>query len=312
MEMEKGEKQWKPSNTFLQLKPDLEWDTIKAQLLEKISQALQPKIISYTDYDITWVVPCYQGSHMQLQTEDDYKFLLMHALKPKEPAVNIKIEVKLIKKRKTKSNDESGTKNQTDDSDSDDSDDSSDRCYKKAKKSKWECSKSGCSSSADHCFIHPGSSEHFPLSHNHFTVWAAAWHLPLLQQHISEWNQSQAAVNTPVINFNIPHEIFSIFCPPTATTTWIASPTKEAISTAKSTNHDLLLPTSASPGPHLTLNEFCLMYSLSNSVHQKLDENGYMTSNTITYIHISELKEMGFKHGEIAAMKDAVRQWAMV
>jgi len=47
-------------------------------------------------------------------------------------------------------------------------------------------------------------------------------------------------------------------------------------------------------------------------VHQKLDENGYTTSNTITYIRVSELKEMGFKHGEIAAMKDAVRQWAKV
>jgi len=73
-----------------------------------------------------------------------------------------------------------------------------------------------------------------------------------------------------------------------------------------------LLPTSAKPGPHLTLNEFCLTYSLSNSVHQKLDENGHTTSNTITYICVSELKEMGFKHGEIAAMKDAVRQWAKV
>jgi len=97
MEMEKGEKQWKPSNTFLQLKSDLEWDTIKAQLLEKISQALCPKTISYTEYDITWVVPRYQSSHMQLQTEDDYKFLLAHALKQKEPTVSVKIEVKLTK-----------------------------------------------------------------------------------------------------------------------------------------------------------------------------------------------------------------------
>ena len=90
------------------------------------------------------------------------------------------------------------------------------------------------------------------------------------------------------------------------------SAAKETISTATSIDHDLLLPASAKPGPHLTLNEFCLTYSLSNSVHQKLDENGYMTSNTITYIHVSELKEMGFKHGEIAAMKDAVWQWAKV
>ena len=96
-EMEKGEKQWKPSNTFLQLKSDLNWDTIKVQLLEKISQALQPKTISYAKYDITLVVPCYQGSHMQLQTEDNYKFLLAHALKPKEPTVNVKIEAKLTK-----------------------------------------------------------------------------------------------------------------------------------------------------------------------------------------------------------------------
>jgi len=47
-------------------------------------------------------------------------------------------------------------------------------------------------------------------------------------------------------------------------------------------------------------------------VHQKLDENGHTTSNTITYICVSELKEMGFKHGEIVAMKDAVQQWAKV
>ena len=44
-------------------------------------------------------------------------------------------------------------------------------------------------------------------------------------------------------------------------------------------------------------------------VYHKLDENGYTSSNTISYIWVSELKEMGFKHGEIAAMKDAVWQW---
>ena len=38
--MKKSKKQRKPSNTFLQTKSDHEWDTIKAQLLEKISQVL--------------------------------------------------------------------------------------------------------------------------------------------------------------------------------------------------------------------------------------------------------------------------------
>jgi hypothetical protein len=39
-------------------------------------------------------------------------------------------------------------------------------------------------------------------------------------------------------------------------------------------------------------------------------ENGYTGTRTIRYIIVSELKEMGFKNGEIAAMKDAVARWA--
>ena len=73
--------------------------------------------------------------------------------------------------------------------------------------------------------------------------------------------------------------------------------------------NDLLVPASAVPGPSLSLDDFCKAYSLSNNVHQKLDDNGYTGSNTIRYICVPELKEMGFKYGEIAAMKDAVRQW---
>ena len=97
--MKKSEKQRKPSNTFLQTKSDCEWDTIKVQLLEKISQVLQPKLIDFNDYTVSWSVPHYQSSQMQLQTDDDYKFLITHALKPKEPLVNIKIETKIAKVR---------------------------------------------------------------------------------------------------------------------------------------------------------------------------------------------------------------------
>jgi len=38
---------------------------------------------------------------------------------------------------------------------------------------RWMCSKVGCSS--DHCFVHLEHSDHFPLGHEHFAVWAAAW-----------------------------------------------------------------------------------------------------------------------------------------
>ncbi|KAL4069119.1 hypothetical protein J3A83DRAFT_4189013 [Scleroderma citrinum] len=97
VEMKKSEKQCKPSNMFLQMKSDLMWDTIQAQLLEKIS-----------------MTTTLHG--MQLQTDADHKFLITHALKPKEPAVNIKIEVKPAKNGKMKPKDDPEAKDDTDES----------------------------------------------------------------------------------------------------------------------------------------------------------------------------------------------------
>ena len=97
VEMKKPKKQHKPSNTFLQMKSDHEWDTTKAQLLEKISQVLRPKLINFDDYIFSWSIPCYQSSQMQLQTNDDYKFLITHAWKSREATANIRIEMKLAK-----------------------------------------------------------------------------------------------------------------------------------------------------------------------------------------------------------------------
>ncbi|KIM60028.1 hypothetical protein SCLCIDRAFT_125179 [Scleroderma citrinum Foug A] len=378
--MKKPKKQCKPSNTFLQMKSDREWDTAKAQLLEKISQVLRPKLINFDDYIFSWSVPRYQSSQMQLHTNDNYKFLITHALKPKEAAANIRIETKLAKARKgkAKQNDESDAENDASDNplDSGDSSDTSgDRQHAKKKtktkggkkivketalnrdadekikllRSRWECSKGGCSTS--HCFIHPENSEHIPLSHNHFAIWAAAWsHLfildqqrgpqfadlekplnhakfnnfrlgqlgetsPLLQQRINERNQ-QPGQSAPIFNINVPQEVIGIFCPPAAVA---ANPAPSPLvldkglvtlgGMAGDTDPDLLLPGSAAPGPRLTLQQFCGKYSLSDAVYHKLNENGYTSSNTISYIRVSELKEMGFKHSEIAVMKDAVQQW---
>ncbi|KAI5981430.1 hypothetical protein EDC04DRAFT_2916555 [Pisolithus marmoratus] len=336
-EMKKTVKQWKASNMFLQLKPDFEWDMVKAQFLMKITQMLQPKLIDFNDYNFTWNIPCQQLSQMQLQTEDDYKFLIAHALKMKEPTVNIKIEVRFAKKgRKNDSGTEHDMSDNSSNSDSDTSRDA--KCVKKkskkkskdSKKSKettwnkdteekikllhnhWECSKAACTSGAPHCFIHLESPEHFTLSHNHLAIWAAAWQCgpqftdlerppnhvkfndicigqtidsaPLLQRCMVEHNQ--AISTAPIINFNLLPELFNAFHPPAAKP---ASP-MQPISSA--TTADSLLPESAMPRPHLSLNN-----------------NGYTSSNTISYIHVSELRDMGFKHGEIMAMKDAVRQW---
>ncbi|KAI6008991.1 hypothetical protein BKA83DRAFT_10876 [Pisolithus microcarpus] len=100
-EMKKTVKQQKASNMFLQLKPDFEWDMVKAQLLMKIMQSLQLTLIDFSNYDFTWNIPRQQSSQMQLQMDNDYKFLIAHALKMKEPAVNVKIEARVAKVRTT-------------------------------------------------------------------------------------------------------------------------------------------------------------------------------------------------------------------
>ncbi|KAG1822965.1 uncharacterized protein BJ212DRAFT_1263794 [Suillus subaureus] len=60
------------------------------------------------------------------------------------------------------------------------------------------------------------------------------------------------------------------------------------------------------PGPDLPLMDFCAAFELSQDIHAKLADSGYIGTQTIRYIIVSELKEMGFKSGKIAAMKDVV------
>ncbi|KAI6021252.1 hypothetical protein EDC04DRAFT_2901316 [Pisolithus marmoratus] len=353
-EMKKTVKQWKSNNTFLQLKLDFKWDTVKAQFLMKVSEMLRPKLIDFNAYDFLWNIPHLQVSQMQLQMDGDYKFLITHTLKMKEPVVNVRIEARIAKKGKMN---DSGTEHESsgNSSNSDSSTSADVKCVKKKSKkmsrgskknkemmlnkdieekikllcNRWECSKMACASGSAHCFIHLENVEHFTLSHNHLAIWGATWQCgpefadlekppnhvkfnnvhagqaskcsPLVQQHMAEHNQ--AISTTPIVNFNLPPELFNTFCPPA---TKPASPVQ---STPVAVTTNSLLPESAMPGPCLTLSEFCAAYSLSDNVCQKLDDNGYMGSNTISYICVSELKDMGFKHSEITAMKDAVRRW---
>lgn len=73
----------------------------------------------------------------------------------------------------------------------------------------------------------------------------------------------------------------------------------------------MLLPTDRVSGPHLTLDEFCMLYSLSESVKRKLDENGYSGAHTFQFVELQDLKDGSFKAGEIAQLKDAISQWSL-
>jgi hypothetical protein len=56
--------------------------------------------------------------------------------------------------------------------------------------------------------------------------------------------------------------------------------------------------------------DFCAAFELSLEIRVKLaDINSYTGAWTVRRFVVSELKEIGFKNGEIAAMKDAVAPW---
>ncbi|KAG1884553.1 hypothetical protein F4604DRAFT_1918984 [Suillus subluteus] len=203
---------------------------------------------------------------------------------------------------------------------------------------RYTCNKPGCLTSG-YCYILLDNNAHFTLSHQHLSVWAAALaakppittldrppnhkefdtlssnllskSAPLIQRRLAEQNAAQStpdppASTVPTINFNLPNDIFSFLRPASA-----PLPTTPGQTNALVNSADMpVLPVSARPGPDLSLANFCAVYDLSPDIHAKLTENGYTGTRTIRYIVVSELKEMGFKNGEIAAMKDAVARWA--
>jgi hypothetical protein len=80
-----------------------------------------------------------------------------------------------------------------------------------------------------------------------------------------------------------------------------------------STAHEslTLLPPSHAPGIDMSLADFCSLYDLSPGIFQKLIDNDYKTARFLRFLTFPEMKEMGFKLGEIAGLRDAVELWSV-
>jgi len=129
----------------------------------------------------------------------------------------------------------------------------------------------------------------------------------LLERRLANRNQAATSQAGPVINFNIPPELLNVFRPGSISTQRSEECARAPASTMQD-QHSILLP--GTHGPDLSLNDFCMSYNLSNEIRTRLHENGYTSAETLTFIVVPELREMGFKFGEIAAMKAAMRRWA--
>ena len=142
---------------------------------------------------------------------------------------------------------------------------------------------------------------------------------PLLECCLQEKNTN--TLPTSVINFNIRPKFVQLLHPVPATPESTSLLTLAAPIVPQASTPPVLLPVYAGttgmlipgdrvPGPDLSLSEFCLTHHLTDSVHNKLEENGYSGSHTFQYTQWEELREAGLKVGEIVQLKHAIMMWS--
>jgi hypothetical protein len=130
---------------------------------------------------------------------------------------------------------------------------------------------------------------------------------PVLQRRLEKQNEKQNPVsnNSPTINFTLGNELVSLFRPQAPP---IATPT----ATTLPYDHVALIHPSRSPGNDVPIAEFCNTYGLGESILKKLQDNFYLHARVLRFVTIQELKDMDFRLGEIASLRDAVEVWSVL
>ncbi|KAG6834674.1 hypothetical protein H0H93_008104 [Arthromyces matolae] len=190
---------------------------------------------------------------------------------------------------------------------------------------RWQCS---VNDGSDHCYFTPDEPKHVPLSHSHFRVWAQALlkhddelatvekppnhHIfndlpkhargansPLLQRRLQNIKTTSEPTSTmPVFHIHIPGS--------GGGTGSSSSPSRAPEPTSVS---EKLVP-HGNIGPDMSIEEFCISYDIHGTVLDRLKDNGYYRSKALKYITELQLKEMGFKHGDIASLREAAEAWS--
>ena len=71
-----------------------------------------------------------------------------------------------------------------------------------------------------------------------------------------------------------------------------------------------LIPSTHTTGPRMSMEQFCSIFALSQDIFCRLDDNKYSGTQAFAHMEASELRELGFKPGEIVDLKEAVLEWA--
>lgn len=103
----------------------------------------------------------------------------------------------------------------------------------------------------------------------------------------------------PVINVVLPNDLYGQY-PPLG----LPLPTSVPQMTG-------LIPATHEPGLRLDMVIFCAVFGLSDMVLCQLTDNAYTATHAFAHTEPVELREMGFKAGEIVDLKEAVREWVV-
>ena len=72
-----------------------------------------------------------------------------------------------------------------------------------------------------------------------------------------------------------------------------------------------LIPSTHTTGPQMSMEQFCSIFTLSQDIFRRLDDNKYSGTQAFAHMEASELWEFGFKLGEIVDLKEAVLEWVL-
>jgi hypothetical protein len=110
-----------------------------------------------------------------------------------------------------------------------------------------------------------------------------------------------AASAASVINLTLGHDILSFTCPP-------IPPQDSVLNVSSFSSAETLLNAEHNTGIDCLIIEFCQQYNLTENLQKKLSDNRYTKAHVFRFIQISKLKDISFLNGNIAALKDAVKQ----
>jgi hypothetical protein len=132
--------------------------------------------------------------------------------------------------------------------------------------------------------------------------------MSLLQRRAAaQKSVAQPAVlqSSPVFNLNVPKEIVGLFqpCTPATPSSALTSPEPLPCSPERLP----LVQSKAAILNPIPLSEFATRYQISEHIRTRLEEEGFTSSNQLRFVVIRDLKEMGFKQGEIAVLQDAAQ-----